>query len=164
MFQTSQTREQFIPNWLPFAKGFLRTGLQNIVLAESESQYKFISRNLWTKTAFERTFGTNRIANGGGNGIRAMQAGAYRTTSLSGLGQARKEEKIMAFFNSNNLKPLKEKLLEISKNQNAIILEPANQSAVYELILEVYNPSLLEQIMQLKPAHIATYREMLTLP
>jgi hypothetical protein len=166
IFQTTQPREQFIPNWMPFANGFLRTGLQNIILSESNTSYKFISRNLWTKTAFERTLGTNRLGNGGGNGIRAIQAGAYRTERISGLAEVQNTNKIMAFFNSKNPAQLKKTLLEISTKQRIILLEPANNSAIYDLVLEIYNPSagLLEQIEALKPSHIAVYKEVLALP
>jgi hypothetical protein len=168
MFQTTQARAPFIAVWTPFASSFIRNGLEHIVLSESSAAtYKFISRNLWSKSAFERTFGTTRIANGSGNGIRAIQAGAYRSSSsLAKLEQAQNATKIMAFFSHPKPAQLKEKLLEITKNQNAILLEPANQSAIFDLVLEVYNPNtgLYAQLQRLEPSQIALYDEVLTLP
>lgn len=105
-FKTQLEQLDFINTWQPFASSFINQGLRTIVLSSSQQKsadYKFISRNLWSESAYTRASQTGRIGDGGGETVKAFQAGIFRTGDTNSLVRAQpNHDKIMVLLSCEN--------------------------------------------------------------
>ena len=179
-FKTQLEQLDFIKTWQPFASSFINQGLRTIVLSSNQQKsadYKFISRNLWSESAYTRASQTGRIGDGASETVKAFQAGIFRTSDTNSLVRAQpNHDKIMMLLSCENTELVTTWLKNFAGQTRVYQKAHPQDQQRFGLIAEILIPigdglaiaQKLNQTFENNTAiiqySICVYQEVLTLP